>query len=886
MEQPCNNESTTSRPEPGLTEAIRRARLLLPACGWDSVRKQLRPHIPSMDCAPRPTADRIEALCLYLAADMRLGESRSVDHAGDLLRGSLQAPSCLTAEARALATYVLAKRAVDLGHCDDAGPLIEAAADLPHSEISPWTQIRLLILSAGIDLRRGTLVPAEQKALSALEISSQERLVGSEADAYGLLAVLSRTRGDLQEAGVFSANAARLYWQVGDLNGHVLTLLNRAMDLLFLGLLPECRQLCQEVDRLAGGLGRAATLLRARIARGAVEAREGKTALARALLLSAIREARRRDMVREEAIALEFLGEAQILAGELARARVALHRGASMTQRAAPTGDVAVEIAVRTALLRLAEGRVLDAIELAQQASRRARAAGTRLEEAQSLRILATACVEAGYKSRARHVFRAALSLYEQTGEQLERRVVEAWLAALEEPSPGGHLHGGPTAGRVAGPRPNRVELPEGSETALAFWLNHPLLGPNSYRRRKTDRKHKRPVEERLGPAKGGQANVCPVVPRRRDWSRETIMGEHPAGGQRGTLGPGDDVADPMSALSPLWRNLGLVTRTPSVLDVLRMIETYAPGQIPVLILGETGTGKDLIAQGLHHLSGREGNYVPVNCAAARSELFVAELFGARRGAYTGAVEDRRGLVIEAEKGTLFFDEIADLGNEAQGFLLRFLDSGEVRAVGDTRARSVATRVVAATCGDLPTMVAEERFRADLYGRLAGLVLRIPALRDRIDDLNLLIDTLWQRGGGHTPECGEVFNEGVLGALRRRYWPGNVRELKHVVDRAILEHRRHGATAARAALLDRGKAGNQQSRGSSRRRGAQNSGRTPTGNALHAGMTPTLQPSEWDPDLLRDALEEAGGVIPEAARLLGLSRAHAYKLYARMRHTE
>jgi len=807
-----------------------------------------------------------------------------------LLCGALQAEREWTTEARALAIYILGKQAVDQGRYADAGKLADAAEDLSTSEISSWTHVRLLIFASGVDLRRGALPSAEQKALSALEIASQECLLGMEADVYGMLAVLARTRGVLNEAAVFYANAARLYWQVGDLNGHVLTLLNRATVLLLLGLLPECRQLCQEVDRLAGGLGRKGTLLRATIARGAVEAREGKTALARALLLPAAREAKRLGLVREEAIALEFLGEAQILAGELARARVALRRGAALAERSAPVGDVAIEIAVRNALLRLAEGRVLSAIELAQEAWRNARAAGTRLEEAQSLRILATACVEAGYKRRARRTFLAARSLFAQASEQLERRVVEAWLAAIDEPSAGGRRQSKSPGGRTAGARSRGAEPSEGSGTALTFWLDHPLLGPNAYRRRKTERKTKRPPRERLGRVRGGNAEVQSTAPRRRDWSRETIMGEHPvvSGSEAGAgvSAANTAFAGPMSDLSPLWQDLGLVTRTQAVLDVLRLTETYAPGEIPALILGETGTGKDLIAQGLHRLSGRAGSYVPVNCAAARSELFVAELFGVRRGAYTGATEDRRGLVIEAEHGTLFFDEIADLGNEAQGFLLRFLDSGEVRAVGDTRARSVVTRVVAATCGDLATMVTEGRFRADLYGRLAGLVIHIPPLRDRIGDLDLVIPALWKRGGGRIADCREVFNEGVLEALRRCYWPGNVRELKHSVDRAILEHRRHGAVAARAALLGRSKDESRRTRSSSKR------GRAPSLNSASAktvprvGVLPMVPQGEWDPDLLRDALEEAGGVIPEAARLLGLSRAHAYKLYARLRRAK
>jgi len=305
----------------------------------------------------------------------------------------------------------------------------------------------------------------------------------------------------------------------------------------------------------------------------------------------------------------------------------------------------------------------------------------------------------------------------------------------------------------------------------------------------------------------------------------------------------------------------------------------YAPENIPILILGETGTGKDLLAQGIHQLSQRKGRYVPVNCAAAQRDLFAAELFGARKGAYTGATEHREGLVREAEGGTLFFDEIADLNREAQGYLLRFLDSGEVRPVGESRSVRVETRIVAATCRDLGALASQNQFRHDLHARLAAVVLTVPPLRRRTLDLEALIDMLWQRRGGRARDCQAVFTPDVLADLSTRPWPGNVRELAHLVAR-VLPLARGAASVSEAAvgdlLRDAGRGWlYPQSDGDA---GADAGLTTSPHQFLRRDAS-----ARWPRAKLLRALDDAHGHVPTAARILGLSRSQAYRLYRALR---
>jgi DNA-binding NtrC family response regulator len=216
-------------------------------------------------------------------------------------------------------------------------------------------------------------------------------------------------------------------------------------------------------------------------------------------------------------------------------------------------------------------------------------------------------------------------------------------------------------------------------------------------------------------------------------------------------------------------------------------IRRVAPYEVPVLILGETGTGKELVAAALHRLSRRRGaRFEAVNCGALTRELLLSELFGHERGAFTGAVERRPGLLREADGGTVFLDEVGELTPDAQAMLLRFLGTGEVRAVGASRARHVDVRVIAATHRDLRAAVSAGHFREDLYYRVRRVVLAIPPLRARLDDLPLLVEHIRHQVTARHGLAIAGITEPAFDRLAAYRWPGNVRELEAVLEESML----------------------------------------------------------------------------------------------------
>lgn len=228
-----------------------------------------------------------------------------------------------------------------------------------------------------------------------------------------------------------------------------------------------------------------------------------------------------------------------------------------------------------------------------------------------------------------------------------------------------------------------------------------------------------------------------------------------------------------------------LIGVSPGMQQVFKDIAFAAASQLPVLIGGETGTGKELVARAIHRHSARgSGPFVPVLLGALSGAVIESELFGHVRGAFTGATEDRAGLIEQASSGTLFLDELGDTPPGVQVKLLRFLETGQFFPVGSSRLREANARVVTATHRHLPELISAGLFREDLYFRLRGLEIVLPPLRDRPSDIRLLAAAFWQQA---CPERGDYELPGAFEtALLHRSWPGNVRELRTAIERAAL----------------------------------------------------------------------------------------------------
>jgi two-component system response regulator HydG len=291
---------------------------------------------------------------------------------------------------------------------------------------------------------------------------------------------------------------------------------------------------------------------------------------------------------------------------------------------------------------------------------------------------------------------------------------------------------------------------------------------------------------------------TCPLKQSLRSGQRERVLHLHytPQGEayvniELSPLRDGDgniayfiEKMEPVAVARGFSHAQGLVGRSPAFQRMLQMVARVAPAEATVLLLGESGTGKELVARAIHDASHRANKaFVAVDCAGLTETLFESELFGHERGAFTGAVARRVGLVEAADGGTLFLDEVGDIPLTIQVKLLRLLETGTYRRVGSAEPCKADIRLVSATHRDMSTMVESGRFRQDLYFRLNTFPVELPALRDRPTDIPLLAESLLARVAGGRKL---TMAEDVLNMLRRYDYPGNVRELRNILERASL----------------------------------------------------------------------------------------------------
>ena len=239
-----------------------------------------------------------------------------------------------------------------------------------------------------------------------------------------------------------------------------------------------------------------------------------------------------------------------------------------------------------------------------------------------------------------------------------------------------------------------------------------------------------------------------------------------------------------------------IVTAAPEMLKVGKTIERVATADVSVMLLGASGTGKELLARAVHEKSGRKGDFIAINCAAIPENLLEAELFGYERGAFTGAVKSNVGKIEMAQGGTLFLDEVGDIPLPLQVKLLRFLQERVVERIGGRQPIAVDTRIVCATHQDLETMIADGRFREDLYYRLAEIVVKIPSLAERSGDAVLLARHFVNRFSRELNPSVQSLSADAVGAIDGYGWPGNVRELENRIKRAVIMADGKSVTAA------------------------------------------------------------------------------------------
>ncbi|MGH7741444.1 MAG: sigma 54-interacting transcriptional regulator, partial [Candidatus Eiseniibacteriota bacterium] len=453
-------------------------------------------------------------------------------------------------------------------------------------------------------------------------------------------------------------------------------------------------------------------------------------------------------MSRPSLLTTEFLGDIHLEQEDGAAALPLYDEVLPKAMALVPKGDIVAELRRRRAECYYLLGRMDDAYTEAMTGLEHCRELGDRYEEAATYRVLALSAAALGNAIEAKQHFDQGFAYYDDIETPFEWG--KLWLSY-------GDWLSGPHAAE-------HTDLNAALQAYRAAEHHFESMGAMAKlemaRRRIAELRARMPITE----AEPIQATD---LPDRRDARRPRRESEN----------------DRRSQLA--FESFGLITRNRAILDQLDDVAKLARSQAPILVLGESGTGKELIAAGIHRLSERKGRYVPLNIALVAKEMFESELFGHVAGSFTGATRDKPGLFEVSDQGTVFLDEIAEMPLELQSRLLRFLETGESRRVGATQATRVNTRVIAATNRDRGSLEGGQGFRTDLYYRLAHAVFVLPPLRQRGDDVELLLDHFLEHfceEEGKRVRLSPDARERLLAYS----WPGNVRQMRSVIHRLVL----------------------------------------------------------------------------------------------------
>ncbi|HEY6923746.1 MAG TPA: sigma 54-interacting transcriptional regulator [Steroidobacteraceae bacterium] len=452
---------------------------------------------------------------------------------------------------------------------------------------------------------------------------------------------------------------------------------------------------------------------------------------------------------RASLLTTEFLGDIHLEQGQAEPALKLYDEVWPKALALVPKGDIVAELRRRRAECHLLLGRKSEAHAEAVTGLEHCRELGDRYEEAATYRVLAMCAAAIGKPGEAKKWFEQGFAYYDDIETPFEWG--KLWLAY-------GDWLAGPESGEYADKR-GALE---------AFRAAH-------------DHFERMGAQAKLAEANARIARIMPPaeVPMEAEPSIEPQ--EKP---RRPLRKPRASTELDLRAERAV-EDFGVVTRHRPILDLLDDVAKLARSSSPILVLGESGTGKELIANGIHRISGRPGSFMPINCGALPRDIIESELFGHVVGAFSGASRDKPGLFEICDGGTVFLDEIAEMSQELQSRLLRFLETGESRRVGATRNIAVNTRVVAATNRDRTALEKGEGFRTDLYYRLAHAVVTLPPLRRRGDDVALLIDHFLAQANREEEKRVRLSDAGRRRLLGHS-WPGNVRQLRSVIRRAVI----------------------------------------------------------------------------------------------------
>jgi DNA-binding NtrC family response regulator/tetratricopeptide (TPR) repeat protein len=480
-------------------------------------------------------------------------------------------------------------------------------------------------------------------------------------------------------------------------------------------------------------------LTRIDIIRGRAQAASGNLANAELSFQKALSCSSENGYLRENAIVLESLGDLEVERENYDQAERYFNLALSIGKSIAPEGDLVAGDLRRLGTLELLRGNYAEAISMLEDSLVASQKCTERFEEGLALRDLSRAHGALGISETAYRLARKSISAFKICSADVE--LAESQLAAAEAKL-SWHLASG---GIADGSRRGHLDT-SWSYAIEAFHMFADLDNTSGVSRCEA-------LIVRLHDSGGAL------------WKRRVSARANP-----------EEI-----------NGKSFIANSPVMLRVLGMIDVGAASTEPVLITGETGTGKELAAKLVHSRSNRsDGPFVPVNCAAIPDTLFEREFFGHAAGAFTGADTARSGLCEEADGGTLFLDEIGDMPQNLQVKLLRVLQEGTFRRLGDPAERRVDLRIVAATNAGLPNLIDEGSFREDLYYRLQTLELEIPPLRERAEDMDSLIEMFVGKMAGDGATIKDVLDEDAQEAMRRYPWPGNVRELESITRRMTL----------------------------------------------------------------------------------------------------